>query len=156
MALALAWMTSRCSSVRNGAGRLLDQFLIAPLQRTIPGADHHDRAVGVGQHLRLDVPGPVQIALHEALAAAERGHRLAHRALVQPRDLLHRPGDLQAAPAAAEGSLDRHRQPVLGGEGQHLVRAGHRILGARYQRRAGPQGNVPGRHLVAEIPDGLR
>ncbi len=137
-------------------GSLLDQLLVAPLQRAVPGADHDHVAVGVGQHLRLDVPGPVQVALDEALAPAERADRLAHRAGIQLRDLLQRPGDLQAPAAAAEGRLDGHRQAVLGGEGDHLVRVGHRVRGAGHQRRAGPQRDVPGGDLVAEIANRLR
>ena len=102
--------------------RLLDQLLVPALQRAVAGADHDHVAVLVGQHLRLDVPRPVEVALDEALAAAERGDRLAHRGVEQLRDLLQRAGDLQAAPAAAEGGLDRDRQPVLLGEGDDLVR----------------------------------
>ena len=40
--------------------RLLDQLLVPPLQRAVPGRDHHDVAVGVGQALGLHVPGPVE------------------------------------------------------------------------------------------------
>ena len=60
-------------------GRLLDQLLVAALQRAVAGGDHDHVAVGVGQALGLDVPGPVQVALDEALAAAEGGDRLADR-----------------------------------------------------------------------------
>ena len=67
---------------------LLDQLLVPPLQRAVPGRDDHDVAVGVGQALGLDVPRPVQVALDEALAAAEGGDRLAGRRLEQRRDLL--------------------------------------------------------------------
>jgi hypothetical protein len=128
---------------------------VPALQRAVPGADDHHGAVRVGQHLRLDVPRPVQVPLDEALAAAERRLRLAHRRGVQLRDLGQRPGHLQAAAAAAERGLDRHRQAVLGGERDHLVRAGDRVRGAGHQRRADPQRQVPGGHLVAEHPDRL-
>ena len=67
-----AYRRSTCSGDRNGAGRLLDQLLVPALQRAVPGGDHHDVAVGVGQALGLDVPRAVQVALDEALAAAER------------------------------------------------------------------------------------
>jgi hypothetical protein len=58
-------------------GRLLDQLLVAPLQRAVRGADDDHGAVGVGEHLGLDVPGLVEEALDEALAAAEGRHGLA-------------------------------------------------------------------------------
>ena len=117
-------------------GRLLDQLLVPALQRAVAGADHDHVAVRVGQHLRLDVAGLVQVALDEALAAAERRDGLAHRRLEQLGDLLERAGDLQAAPAAAERRLDRDRQAVLLGERDDLVGAGDRVGGAGHQRRA--------------------
>ena len=70
LVLLLGQERSRC---------LLDELLVASLERAVPGRDDHDAAVRVSQALCLHVPRPVQIALHEALAAAEGGHRLAHR-----------------------------------------------------------------------------
>ena len=58
-------------------GRLLDQLLVAALQRAVAGADDDHVAVLVGEHLRLDVARAVEVALDEALAPAERGDRLA-------------------------------------------------------------------------------
>ncbi len=87
----------------------LDQLLVAPLERAVARRHDDDVAVPVRQALRLDVPRPVEVALDEALAAPERGDGLAHRRLVQLGDLLQRPRDLQAAPAAAERRLDRDR-----------------------------------------------
>ena len=121
MALAEAWIRARCSSVRNGAGasstsfwwRRCSEQSRVPTTITLP--------CGVGQHLRLDVPGLVQVPLDEALAAAERGDRLADGGVEQLGDLLHRAGDLQPAAAAAERGLDGDRQAVLLGEGDDLV-----------------------------------
>ena len=129
---------------------------MAALQRAVAGGDDDHVAVGVGQALGLHVPGPVEVALDEALAAAERGDRLADRRVVQLGDLLEGAGDLQAAAAAAEGGLDRDRQAVLLGEGDDLVGAGDRVGGAGDQRGAGALGDVPGGDLVAEVADGLR
>ena len=137
-------------------GRLLDQLLVAALQRAVPGGHDDHVAVGVGQALGLDVPRPVQVALHEALAAAERRHRLAHRRLELRRDLLLGPGHPQAAAAAAEGGLDRDGQAVLGREHLRLGRAGHRPVGARRQRRADRPGDVPRADLVAQRLDRRR
>src|SRR5574340_525921 len=49
-------------------GGLLDQLLEPALQRAVAGADHDHVAVLIGEHLRLDVPGLVQVLLDETLA----------------------------------------------------------------------------------------
>jgi hypothetical protein len=90
---------------------LLDELLVAPLQRAVAGGDDDDVAVLVGQALGLDVAGVVEEALDEALAATEGRDGLAHRRLEQLGDLLEGAGDLQAAAAAAVGGLDRDGSP---------------------------------------------
>ena len=52
-------------------GRLLDELLVAALQRAVAGGDDDDVAVLVGQALGLDVARLVEELLDEALAAAE-------------------------------------------------------------------------------------
>ena len=86
---------------------------MAALQRAVAGGDDDDVAVLVGQALGLDVARLVEVALDEALAAAERGDGLADGGLEQLGDLLEGAGDLQAAAAAAVRRLDRDRQAVL-------------------------------------------
>ena len=136
--------------------RLLDQLLVPALQRAVAGRHDHDVAVLVGQALRLDVPRPVEVALDEALAAAERGDGLADRRLVQLGDLFDRPGHLQAATAAAERRLDRDREAVLLGERDDLVGARHRIGVPATCGAPDRLSDVPRLHLVAERPDRLR
>ena len=156
MALADSWMRARWSSVRNGAGRLLDQLLVAALQRAVAGADDDHVAVGVGEHLRLDVPRLVQEALDEALAAAEGRHGLADGGVEQLGDLLHGAGHLEPATATAERGLDGDGEAVLLREGDDLVGAADRVLRAGHQGGAGLHGDVPRGHLVAEVDDRLR
>ena len=136
--------------------RLLDQLLEAALQRAVAGAGDDDVAVLVGDHLRLDVAGLVEVALHEALTAAERGDRLAGGRLEQLGDLFDGAGHLHALTAAAEGGLDRDRHAVLLGEGHHLVGVLDRVGGAGHQRGLGAGGDVAGGDLVAEVADRLR
>ena len=136
-------------------GRLLDELLVAALQRAVAGGDHHDVAVLVGQALGLDVARLVEVLLDEALAATERRHGLAHRGLEELGDLAHLAGDLEAAAAAAERRLDRDRQAVLLGEGDRLVGVLERVLGAGRQRGADLLGDVAGLDLVAEALDRL-
>ena len=135
---------------------LLDELLVAALQRAVAGRDDDDVAVRVGQALRLDVPRLVEVALDEALAAAERADRLADGGVEQLGDLLDGARDLQAATAAAERRLDGDRQAVLLGERDDLVGVGDRVGGAGDQRGAGALRDVAGLDLVAEGVDGRR
>ncbi len=101
-------------------GRLLDEFLVPTLERAVAGRDDDDVAVGVGEALGLDVAGLVEEALDEASprpnAAASRTAD-AYSSEMSSRG----PGDLEAAPAAAEGRLDGDGKPVLLREGEDLV-----------------------------------
>jgi hypothetical protein len=65
----------------------------------------------------------VEVLLHEALAAAEGGDRLARGRLEQLGDLVELAGDLEAASAAAVGGLDGDGQADLLGEGDDLIGA---------------------------------
>ena len=107
----------------------------------------------VGEDLRLDVPRLVEIALDEALAPTERRDRLADRAVEQLGDLVAAARDLQAAAATAERRLDRDRQAVLVGEGQHFIDSVDRVRGAGRERRADLGGDVARLDLVAERVD---
>ena len=110
----------------------------------------------VGDHLCLDVARLVEVALHVALTAAERGRRLAHGRLVQLGNLFDGAGHLHALAAAAVGGLDRDRQAVLVGEGHHLVGVLDRVRGAGHQRSLRAGGDMTGGDLVTEIADRLR
>jgi len=127
---------------------------VASLQRAVARGDDDDVAVRVGQALGLDVPGLVEVALHEALPATERGDRLTGRRLEQLGDLLHRAGDLQPATTAAERGLDRNGETVLGGERDNLVGTGDRVGRARHLGGAHLLRDVAGLDLVAQRLDG--
>src|SRR5262249_49272619 len=125
-------------------GRLLDELLVAALNRAVPRGDDDDVALLVGQTLGLDVPGPVQVALDEALAPPGRRDRPADGGLERGLDLVAGSRDLQAAAAAAVGRLDRDRQAVLIGEPRRLLGTGNRAFGARRERRANPARDAAG------------
>ena len=126
------------------------------LQGAVAGSDDDDVAVRVRQDLRLDVAGTVQVALHEAFAAAEGGDGFADGGVEGFLDLVEGPDHLHAAAAAAEGGLDGDRQAVLFGEGAGLGGRVHGTVAAGHQRCAGPDGRLAGGDLVAEQPDGVR
>ena len=137
-------------------GRLLDELLVAALQRAVTRRHHDHGAVLVGQALGLDVAWLVEEPLDEALAAPEGGDRLAHGRLEQVGDLLDGPGDLEAAAATAVGRLDGHGEPVLLRERHHLVRSVDRVGRARYQGGARLESDVARLDLVAQRVDRVR
>ena len=66
--------------VEADGGRFLDQLLVAALDRAVPRAENGD-AARVAEQLRLDVARPLEIALAEHRAVAERRLGLALRPL---------------------------------------------------------------------------
>ena len=125
------------------------------LQRAVAGRHDDDVAVLVGEALGLDVARAVEVLLDEALAAAERGDRLAGGRVEELGHLVARAGDLEAAAAAAEGGLDRHGQAVHVDELEYLGGIRHRVERAGRERRADLLGHVTCRDLVAEALDRL-
>ena len=57
----------------------LDDLLVPALDRALALAEVHDGAVLVGEDLDLDVARPLEVALEEDAAVAERRQRLARR-----------------------------------------------------------------------------
>ena len=110
----------------------------------------------VGEDLSLDVAGLIQVALDEALSAAESGNGLAGGGLEEILDLLAGVRDLHAAATAAEGGLDGNGEAVLIGEGFDFFCAGNGILGARCHRSVSALGDVAGGDLVTQFRDGCR
>src|ERR671910_888844 len=96
-----------------GRRRLLDQLLVATLDRAValPEMDH--AAVRVGQHLNLDVPRVLEVALDIHSRVGEIGLALAAGGLEGALDLVRRANDLEALPAAPRGRLDRDRPAEL-------------------------------------------
>ena len=69
---------------------LLDQLLVAALDRALALAEVHDVAVRVGQHLDLDVARLLDVALDVDGGVAERGARLRARGAQRARQLAGR------------------------------------------------------------------
>ncbi len=111
---------------------LLHDLLVPPLDRALPLAQHPHRAVRVGEHLHLDVPGALQQRFAEHRAVAERRLGLAPGTRDGLRQLLLRPDHPHTPATAARGRLDQQREHVggLGVElGQHRhARRGHPLL----------------------------
>ena len=61
--MAILPIRSRISASTCGPGRLLDQLLVAALDRAVALAEVDHVALGVGEHLHLDVARVLQVAL---------------------------------------------------------------------------------------------
>ena len=109
---------------QRGRRRLLDELLVAALDRALALAAREDGAVVVAEHLDLDVARRRDDLLDVHRPVAERRQRLGGGALVELADvggLLDAP---HAAPAAARRRLEEHRIAELVGGGARLVRPG--------------------------------
>ena len=137
-----------------GAGRLLDDLLVAALHGAVALAEVDGGLVLVGQHLDLDVARVLEELLEVDGGVAEGVLRLGARGVhrVHERGLgVH---DAHAAPAAAAGGLDddgvadqrREAPDLLGVVGQRPVGAGHAGDAHALHRRLG-------RDLVAHHAD---
>ncbi|CAM5226496.1 hypothetical protein SNARM312S_02144 [Streptomyces narbonensis] len=97
------------------ARRLLDDLLVAALERALALAEVHHVPVGVGEDLDLDVPGPVDPPLHEQRVVAEGRARLTagrRDLLLQDRQV---PDEPHALAAAAGGRLEQDGSAQLAG-----------------------------------------
>ncbi len=95
---------------QTGRRRLLDQFLVAPLERTIALADGHDPAGRVAQQLDLDVARRPDLALEEDRAVAEGGRRLGRPGGQRGRQFGRRRHPAHPASATAGRRLDQQRE----------------------------------------------
>ncbi|OGO72623.1 MAG: hypothetical protein A3G84_06730 [Chloroflexi bacterium RIFCSPLOWO2_12_FULL_71_12] len=119
-----------------GAGRLLDELLVAPLHAAValPEPDH--APVLVRQELHLYVPAVLDEAFHQQPCVAECGARLSGRPAPRSRKLGHGPHDAHALPAAARRGLEEH------GVADALGRVAHLDLVLDRFRRAGGDGHA--------------
>ena len=144
-----------------GRRRLLDQLLVAALERAVPLPDRDDAARCVAQQLDLDVAGRPDDALQVDRAVAERGQRLG-RSGGQRGGQVRRGRDPSHAAAATAGrglDQDREADPLgLGDDPVHRVGSvdGRGLEGSR--DRVDPDGprDAPGMELVAERVDHRR
>src|SRR6476661_493151 len=131
--------------VERGRRRLLENLLVAALNRAVALAERRDAAVLVGEELDLDMARPLEIALAEDRVVAKRGCRLAPRGRKRLVQLLGRTDDAHAAPAASRGSLDEERESdLLGSPARQDGDTGlarrllcRQLVAARPQRRRG-------------------
>src|SRR5690606_11037322 len=103
------------------AGRLLDELLVAALDRAVALAEVDDVAVRVAEDLELDVARPLEVLLDVDRAVAERAERLGAGELEAAREIVGVARDAHALPAPAVGGLDDDGEAHLLGVAERLV-----------------------------------
>ena len=104
----------------------------------------------VAQDLHFDVLGAPDVALHEHVGPAEGRAGFALGLFELARQLFGVLHHAHAAPAAAEAGFDDDGKAHVLRRRAHVRERGHRILGARHRGHLRFDGQVLGRHLVAE------
>ena len=143
-----------------GRGRLLEDLLMAALDRAVALAEVDDVAVEVGEHLHLHVPRPLEIALQVDGVVGEVRLALALRRLERPLELVRRGRRLDPLAAPAGGGLHGHRIADLSRCRASVVQRGDGLRQAGHDRDAGGGHRLPsGRlrrhrlHRVGRGPD---
>ncbi len=144
---------ARADAFADLRGRLFEELLVAPLQRTIPLADVHDVPMFIGEDLQLDVLGIIEIPFDVDRRVLEVGFRLALRSRERRGDLGERARDLEALAAAAARGFDRDREAELAGRGFRFGDAFDRLRPARDDGDARGDHRLPGTNLVAHRID---
>ncbi len=118
--------------------RFLQQLLMPPLDGTFALAQADHVAVLVGQHLKLDVPGMLDVLLHVEIAVAERPRRFRLRGLEQPGQFFFVADDAHAASAASRRRLHDHREADLPRPLDRLAVGSNDSIRPRQNRHARP------------------
>jgi len=125
--------TRRGGQVR-GRG-LLDDLLVAPLQRAVALAERHHRARAVAEDLHLDVARAVEVLLEVDGIVLEVALAETPYGVEQAGKILGVAAELQPDAAAARRALDHHRVADALGRGARLRDVAQQA-GARQQRHA--------------------
>ena len=133
---------------------LLDDLLIAALDRAFALAEIDHMAMLVAQHLDFDVPGIDDEFLDEDAVVAERRFGLGLGEVEALGDLGFRMRDPHALAAAAGRSLDHHGVADLVGDLHRVFFVLDHAEMARHRRDPGFRGGLLGFDLVAHGGDG--
>ena len=121
---------------RAGVGRLLEDLLVAPLDRAVALAEVDAVAVAVDRDLDLDVAVLVEPLLEVERVVAERGLRLAAADPEHRLELARRADHAHALAAATGRRLDEHRVADPLGLAECVQVVAEHALGARDRRQA--------------------
>src|SRR5690554_4183926 len=135
-----------------GAGGFLQDLLVAPLDGTVPVEEVHHVALAVPEHLDLDMPGLLEIALQVQLRVAEGRARLFTRRDEGALEGLLAMHDPHAPTTATGRCLEDHRIAHLIGELLGFIHV-RKLVTAGCQWHAGFPGEPAGAGLVPDQAD---
>ena len=141
--------------VHDRGGRLLDQFLVAALDRALALTEVNDRSASVGEHLNLDVTRSLEKPLQVYPRIAERLLGLAPRPLQSGLQLIEGAYDPHALPATARGGLEHQREADITRSHRRILATGYGVR-SRDDGHAGIPHELAGAGLVAHRLDRLR
>ena len=124
--------------INTGSRRLLNDFLVAPLQRAVAIAQMNRIALPVRQYLNLDVARPLQefLHVHDRRAKGRLGLGLCH--LYRGEQHLFVMNHTHPTTTATCCGLHDHRETNVPRDANHLVRiVGQCTFGARHRRHTG-------------------
>src|SRR5690606_29545502 len=124
-------------------------LLVAPLDGALALAEVPGGAVGVGEHLELDVPWLYEVLLEVDRAVAEGPQGLLAGGRELTLDLRRFVDDAHPAATATGRRLEDHRIAHFGGQGAGRRGIRERTLAAGQHRHAGSGRRLPGLRLVA-------
>jgi hypothetical protein len=141
-----------------GRRRLLDELLMAPLERTVALAERHDPAVGITDQLNLDMAGRPNLALDVDRAVAEHRAGLGGSGGQRGGQVIRCQHPSHPTAAASRRGLDEQRKPDalgLGDDRSSVVRPvdRRRLEGTRDDRHARRRRAPSAGELVAERRD---
>src|SRR5439155_821216 len=113
-------------------GGLLDELLMAALDRALALVKVDGRPLAVAEHLDLDVARAIEVALDVDVAPAERGLGTPGRRRERRRQVLGLVHPRHADAATAGHCLEDHGIPDLASDALGLTGVRHRLVAARH------------------------
>src|SRR2546426_172447 len=136
-------------------GGLLDELLMAALDRALALVKVDGRPLAVAERLDLDVARAIEVALDVDVAPAERGLGTPGRRRERRRQVLGLVHPRHADAATAGHCLEDHGIPDLASDALGLTGVRHRLVAARHHRDAGGGHQPPRLGLVTHLADGV-
>ena len=138
--------------VERGGRGLLDELLVAALDRALTLAEGQHPSGGVAQHLDLDVACGRDELLDVDRAVAERRLRLGARRAVRVLEVVRARNEPHSLPAATRGRLEQHGKARVGGRPAKVGEADCAV-GAGHERDSGRPHRLFRAHLVPHLLD---